>query len=135
MYVRKPLITSSFGPVSAGQVRKFSHLFFVLGALSPYVSWWVAKRARRDYEVSFGEVPEGTGLFGIFALGAMATFTLFVLSAVFAIRAYQTLDRPRAPRRKIELTLLCVPPLAVIWWVCFGLLGLPQEALPVIQTR
>jgi hypothetical protein len=117
------------------RLRKFSYLFLALGVLSPLVPWWFVKHAERSYIARFGVSPEGTGFFAMSFMGAVATLVFLLLSTICALWSFRGLASPRAMIRNIEVTLLCLPPLAVTIFMLFGLLGLGYDLPQVIQSN
>ena len=117
------------------RLRKLGYLFLALGVLSPLVPWWFVKDAERTYAARFGVAPEGTGLFAMIFMGAVATLVFLLLSTICAILSFRRLASPRATKRSIEVALLCLPPLAVIVFVLFGLLGLGYDSPQVMRSN
>jgi hypothetical protein len=104
-------------------MRKLSYLFLVLGGLTPIVTGWVIDRVSRQYQARTGFPPDGIGLFSYIALGILVTFTLWLLAAIFAARAYQLQGKPRSWIRSIEVTLICALPIALTGITYFVVLG------------
>ena len=117
------------------RLRKLGYLFLALGVLSPLAPWWFVKDAERSHAARFGVAPEGTGLFAMLFTGAVATLVFLMLSTTCAILSFRRLASPRAMNRGIEVALLCLPPLAVIVFMLFGLLGLGYDSPQVIRSN
>ena len=104
-------------------MRKASHVLLILGLLTPFVTAWFVERARQEYFARTGFAADGIGLFATIAFGALATLALLLVAALCGAHSLGSLQAPRALRRKIELTILCVPALIVIalffafWWM------------------
>lgn len=116
------------------RMRKTSYLFLALALATPFVTAWFVQREAAQYREKFGVDAEGMGFFGIFALGALAAFVLFLVSAVCAMRSYQTLGKPRPLLRRIEVFAFCLTPVLVVLFVYFGMLGGPYDPPHQIQT-
>lgn len=117
-------------------MRKVSYLFLTLGVLSPFVAEILARRVTAEYRARTGFDPEGIGLGSIFILGAGFAFLFFLLSAIYATRAYRRITKPRPLLRKVELTAFWLPLLLTFILICLLLLGgLVFTHTQVIQTR
>jgi hypothetical protein len=103
--------------------------------MSPFVTAWVVGHEADAYRAKFGVDAEGMGFFAIILAGAFGAFTLFSMATANAVLAYRALPAPRTPFRKIELSLMCLPPLAVIAFIYFGMLGGPYDPPQLIQTH
>ena len=114
-------------------MRKLSYLFVGLGVLAPFVSQLWISGAKRFYVERDGFLPDGAGFFGMVAMGAGAIFLFFAVGLVCAIWSFRLLKSPRALGRKVELGILIAPPLIVIAFVLFGMLGIGSPPPIVIQ--
>jgi len=117
-------------------MRKMSYLFLTLGVLSPLVTEILVRREIAEYRARTGFEPEGMGLAGMYIVGAAFTFLFFLLSAIYATRAYRSLSKPRPLLRRVELTAFWLPLLLTFTLVCLLLLG-PLIFTPpqMIQTH
>lgn len=116
-------------------IRTFSFAFFALGVAAPFVTGGIVARQSQAYSSTFGEAPEGIGLFASIATGTLLTLAFFVAAAGCALRSFYGLPTPRPWGRGIEAAALCIPPLAVVLFFLFGLLGMGSSPPEVIQTR
>ena len=104
-------------------MRKASYIFLALGILTPFVTEIFVRREAAEYRARFGFDPEGIGLFGMTAMGAAFMFLFFLLSAIFATRAYRLLIQPRPLLRRVELAALWLPLGLTLISICLFLLG------------
>jgi hypothetical protein len=116
------------------RMRKLSYLFVALGVLAPFVfrSW--VRAAERSYVEQYGFSPDGTGLFAMVATGVVATFAFFALGLLCAVWSFRLLKSPCTLGRKVELAILTAPPLILIAFVLFGMLGVGSPPPTVIHS-
>jgi hypothetical protein len=120
---------------TSNRFRRLSYLFAGLGVLAPFISSWWVKAAERAYVAEYGIPPEGTGLFAMVAIGVVITFAFFALGLLCAIWSFRLLVSPRTLGRKVELAIFAVPPLILVAFVLFGMLGVGSPPPIVIHTN
>ncbi len=120
-------------PIRESHFRGTSIKLLGISILAPIATWWFRERERNEYLLSYGIEPEGAALFGIVALGALVTFILLSMSALYSIRAFRALEHPRSAPRVVESILICSLPIVLASWVFFVVVYLQDDTPQIIR--
>lgn len=113
--------------------RRTSITLLAISIAVSIATWWFRERARHEYLATYGMEPEGVALFGIVALGALATFVTLTLAALYSIRAFRALERPRGRARAVESALFCLFPAGLVAWAFFVVVVLQNYTPQIIS--
>ena len=115
--------------------RKTSITLLAISIVVPIATWWYRERERHQYLESYGMEPEGVATFGIVAVGALATFVTLTFAALYSIRAFRALERPRSMARVAESVLLCLLPTLLVAWAFFVVVVLQEDTPQIIRIQ
>ena len=115
----------------APELRRSSFAWLALAGVPPAIGWWAVERERNAFRSIYGMDPEGVAQFGIVAIAAFATLVILAIAALYSIRAVRALEPPRPFFRLVEVTVFCLPLVAMLTWAILAI-GVLQHDTPQV---